>query len=103
PSGSSAGPRLPHPAGPRRKGKKAQPRTTKRQHALHAMAIRDRRVYVLGTPAVPDAPAHIYLDVEGKSDESFVYLIGMLVVREGREERHSFLADGKDEGQALFG
>src|SRR5262249_10302841 len=44
---------LPHPSRPRRKGKRAAPRTRRRYHALQAMAIRDNRVYLFGTPKVP--------------------------------------------------
>src|SRR5262249_46765570 len=95
---------LAHTFRPRRKGRKArQPPSTKRQHALHAMAIRDRRVYVLGTPSVPDAPARVDLDVEGKADDGpFVYLIGALVVRGAAEEHLSFWADAEDEEQLAF-
>ena len=93
---------LAHAFRPRRQGTKARPRTTKRQHALHAMAIPDRRVYVPGTPAVPDGRVRIYLDVEGNPDESSAYLIGMLVVSGGVGERFSFRADGKDQEPATF-
>jgi predicted RecB family nuclease len=93
---------LAHTFRPRRKAKKDLHKPGKRQHALHAMAVRDRKVYVLGSPAIPAASARIYLDVEGKPDESFVYLIGMLVVRGGVEERHSFWADSKEQEQAAF-
>jgi predicted RecB family nuclease len=93
---------LAHTFRPRRKPKKDRDKPGKRQHALHAMAIRDRKVYVLGSPAVPSAPARVYLDLEGKANESFVYLIGMVVVRGGVEERHSFWADRKEDEQATF-
>jgi hypothetical protein len=93
---------LAHTFRPRRKARKDRHKPGKRQHALHAMAIRDKRVYVLGNPSVPAAPARVYLDLEGKPDESFVYLIGMLVVRGGIEERHSFWAARKEDEQAAF-
>ena len=51
------------------------------------MAIRDKRVYLFGTPEVSFAPVRIYLDIEGLPEEGFVYLIGMTVV-EGGTERH---------------
>jgi hypothetical protein len=57
---------------------------------------------LLGTPELPDAPARIYLDVEGLPDEGFVYLIGMTVVREGAEEHHAFWADTKDQERDIF-
>ena len=93
---------LAHTFRPRRKGKRAAPRTQKRYHALQAMAIRDRRVYLFGTPEVPAAPVRIYLDVEGLPDEGFVYLIGMTVV-EGDVERHlAFWADTPDQEADIF-
>ena len=44
----------------------------------------------------------IYFDVEGKPDEGFVYLIGMVIVRDGEERRLSFWADEKDEEGLIF-
>ena len=86
---------------PRKKSKKSA-RQTKRQHALHAMAIRDRRIYVFGTPDLPESPVQVYLDMEGLPDEGFVYLIGMVVVQGDRETRFSFWADSKDQEAGIF-
>ena len=66
------------------------------------MAIRDKRIYVLGTPQVPAGPVTIFLDVEGKPEEGFDYLIGMVVVRDGSEEHHSYWADTQDQEHAIF-
>ena len=44
----------------------------------------------------------IYFDVEGRPDEGFVYLIGMVIVRDGGERRLSFWADEKDEEGLIF-
>lgn len=74
----------------------------RRQYPLQALAIRDRTVYVLGKPELPASPIEIFLDVEGKPDEQFVYLIGAIVRRGAKEERHSFWADGKDEERRIF-
>ena len=52
---------LAHTFRPRRKGKRAVPRTHHRYHALQALAIRDKRVYLFGTPEVPAAPVRVYL------------------------------------------
>jgi predicted RecB family nuclease len=86
---------------PRKKSKRSVQRT-KRQHALHAMAIRDKRTYLFGTPDLPDAPVQVYLDMEGLPDEGFVYLIGMTVVQGDKETRFSFWADGKDQEADVF-
>ncbi len=93
---------LSHTFRPRRKGKRGEPQSPKRQFALQAKAIRDRTIYVLGTPKLNSSPVQIYLDVESNPEESFVYLIGMLVCQDGFEQQHSFWADAKDQEQNIF-
>src|SRR5262249_27665978 len=93
---------LSHTFRPRRKGKRTDRRSNKRYQALEALAIRDRSVYVLGTPEAVTGPVSIYFDVEGKPDEGFVYLIGMVVGRDGEERRLSFWADARDEEGLIF-
>jgi predicted RecB family nuclease len=63
---------LTHTFRPRRQGKRAVRRTHHRYHALQALAIRDKRVYVFGTPELPDSPKKIYLDIEGVPSYVFV-------------------------------
>jgi predicted RecB family nuclease len=89
---------LAHTFRPRRKGKRAVPKSHHRYHALEALAVRDKRIYVYGTPDVSDSPVKIYLDIEGVPDEGFVYLIGMVVaLQDGAEQRFSFWADSKEQ------
>jgi hypothetical protein len=53
---------------------------------LQALAIRENKVHVHGSFAVPAAPASVYLDIEGLPDRGSYYLIGLLVVDNGRRE-----------------
>ena len=46
---------LAHTFRPRRKGKRA-PKKDRRYHALQALSIRDKKIYVFGTPELPDRP-----------------------------------------------
>lgn len=92
---------LAHTFRPRRSPKKT-PAKQRRHFALQAMAIRDRRIYVLGTPEVPTCATQIYMDVESDPDSGFVYLIGLIIVTDGRETRHRFWADGKDQETEIF-
>jgi predicted RecB family nuclease len=87
---------------PRRKGRRADRRSHHRYHALQAMAVRDKRVYVFGTPVLPASPVTIYLDLEGNPEEGSTYLIGMLVDEAGAEKRYSFWADDKSQEEEIF-
>jgi predicted RecB family nuclease len=70
---------LAHTFRPRRRGKRSDQPLSGRDHALHALAIRDKMIYVLGKPEVPIRPVRIYLDIEGSLDQDFIYLIGMVI------------------------
>jgi predicted RecB family nuclease len=50
---------LAHTFRPRRKGKRAKQETKRRYHALQALALRDKRIYVLGTPNLPNSPVYL--------------------------------------------
>ena len=47
---------LAHTFRPRRRGKRSPPKSNRRYHALQALALRDKRVYVFGTPKSPMFP-----------------------------------------------
>jgi predicted RecB family nuclease len=93
---------LAHTFRPRRRGKRRPPKENHRYHALQALAVRDKRVYVFGTPQLPDAPVHVYLDIEGNPEQRFDYLIGMIVVEGNEEQRFSFWADHCDDEDRIF-
>jgi predicted RecB family nuclease len=92
---------LAHTFRPRRKGKRSKGKEL-HCYPLQALAIRDRKTYVLGSPQVPDAPVRVYLDLEGKPEEGFVYLIGAIVADGASETRHSFWADGPEQEARIF-
>ena len=94
---------LAHTFRPRRKGKRSERGSKHRYHALQALAIRDKRVYVFGAPEVPSAPVRIYLDLEGVPDGGYVYLVGMIVCDGGGETRYSFWADSEEQERTIFG
>jgi predicted RecB family nuclease len=91
-----------HTFRPRRKGKRAPPRADRHSHALQALAVRDKKVYVFGTAQLPASPVRIYLDIEGNPEERFDYLVGLIVVDGDKEERHSFWADTRDQEAWIF-
>ena len=93
---------LAHTFRPVRRGKRDQPKGYKHHHALQALAIRDKRVYLYGTPQLRTSPVHVYLDVEGCPDDKFEYLIGMIIVEGGSEQRYSFWADDRSQEEEIF-
>jgi predicted RecB family nuclease len=86
----------------RRRNKRAKRQSFPRSFALQALAIRENRIYVHGSYAVPSSPTSIYLDIEGLPDQDFYYLIGLLVVENGVESHHSFWADSDADQPAIF-
>jgi predicted RecB family nuclease len=92
---------LAHTFRPRRKAKRRKGKE-RHNYPLQALAIRDRKTYVLGSLQIPDAPVRVYLDLEGKPEERFVYLIGVIVIEGGSETRHSFWADGPEQEARIF-
>jgi predicted RecB family nuclease len=87
---------------PRRKPKHAKRQGQPHQHALQALAVREKKVYILGTPNLPACPTRVFLDIEGDPDRGFDYLLGMIVEADGREQHHSFWADSPAEEPRLF-
>jgi uncharacterized protein YprB with RNaseH-like and TPR domain len=88
---------------PRRQSKlQEQPRKVRRYQALQALAIRDQRLYVFGTPVIPSSQVRIFLDLEGNPHEGSVYLIGMIATDGDREITHTLWADGPTEEKKIF-
>lgn len=71
--------------------------TVKHNHALRAKAILDKKVYVVKCENLPTAKAYVYLDVEGVPDLDFYYLVGLVVVTNGKKQYHQFWADTLDD------
>jgi predicted RecB family nuclease len=93
---------LAHTFRPRRRRRRSKSGSPGHNPALQALAIRDRKTYVFGAPHLPDAPVRVYLDLEGKPDERFVYLIGVVISDGLSESRHSFWADGPEDEPRIF-
>jgi predicted RecB family nuclease len=87
---------------PRRKPKRSKQQGQLHQHALQALAVRSKKVYILGTPELPSSSVRIYLDIEGDPERRFDYLLGLIVEANGVAERYSFWADSPAEEPRLF-
>jgi hypothetical protein len=70
---------------------------------LKALAIRERKTFVLQPPVFDQSPVAIYLDFEGTSEENHIYLLGGLIVQEGLpEEKFSYWSNHKQEEEENF-
>jgi predicted RecB family nuclease len=71
-------------------------------HALQALAVRDKKVYVVRAPEMPGKTTRVYLDVEGMPDRDFYYLVGVVVEKDGECSAHSFWADDEAEERTIW-
>lgn len=73
--------------------------------ALQALSIREKRTHVLVPLELPsqDPAQHIlFLDVEGNTEASSYYLIGVLQVSAAGIARHSFWADSPEQEETIW-
>jgi len=88
---------------PRKKNKKAKKHSHPHIFALHALAIREKKTFVFGTPLLPASHTRIYLDIEGDPERGFVYLVGLLIIDDsGPEKRYAFWADTEAHESRIF-
>jgi predicted RecB family nuclease len=83
---------------PRRRPKGQRDGRERYHHALKALAIREKKIHVVGSPELKIAGTPVYLDVEGLPDRDFYYLIGLRIGKNEAAVQHSLWADTvKDE------
>jgi predicted RecB family nuclease len=87
---------------PRKRNKRVKKAGHPRYAALQALALRERKVHVYGTPDLPGKLVQVFLDAEGSEDASFAYLLGVLVVEGDSQQMHSFWADSPAEEVRAF-
>jgi hypothetical protein len=68
---------------------------------LQALAIREKKVHVYGTPDLPRKPVQVFLDAEGNEGGSFAYLLGVFVDGDS-QKTHSFWADSPADEVRMF-
>jgi len=78
---------------PRKKSRRSNPRRATYYHSLKALAVREKRIYVAGTPELGMTGTPVYLDVEGIPDRGFYYLIGLRIPGAATSVQQSFWAD----------
>ena len=85
---------------PRRRPKRQRDKREKYHHALKALAIREQKIHIVGSPELKIEGTPVYLDVEGLPDRDFYYLIGLRIGHGDSAVQHSLWADTvADEGK----
>jgi hypothetical protein len=85
---------------PRRRPKRLRDKREKYHHSLKALAIREKKIHIVGGPELKIEGTPVYLDVEGLPDRDFYYLIGVRIGNGASAVQHSLWADSvEDEGR----
>src|ERR1035437_7657251 len=85
---------------PRRRPKRLRDKREKYHHSLKALAIREKKIHIVGSPELKLEGTPVYLDVEGLPDRDFYYLIGLRIGHGDSAVQHSLWADTvADEGK----
>jgi predicted RecB family nuclease len=87
---------------PRRRPKRLVSRGEKYHHALKALAIRERKVHVVGKPELKIEGTPVYLDVEGLPERDFYFLIGVRLQTDDGFAQHSFWADNPEDEKRIW-
>jgi predicted RecB family nuclease len=77
-------------------------RPEKYSHALGALALRERKIHIAGTPELTLKGNPVYLDVEGVPDRDFYYLIGLRFRSGASDVQASFWANDVSEEKAIW-
>ena len=84
----------------RRRPRRQRSKREKYHHALKALAIREQKIHIVGSPELKIEGTPVYLDVEGLPDRDFYYLIGVCIGHGDSAVQHSLWADTvADEGK----
>src|SRR5713226_8580717 len=85
---------------PRRRPKRQRDKREKYHHSLKALAIREQKIHIVGSPELKLEGTPVYLDVEALPDRDFYYLIGVRIGNGESAAQHSLWADSvEDEGK----
>ena len=87
---------------PRRRPKRLRDKREKYHHSLRALAIRQKKIHIVGSPEMRIEGTPVYLDVEGLPDRDFYYLIGVRIGNRDSAAQHSLWADGVEDERRIW-
>jgi predicted RecB family nuclease len=87
---------------PRKRSRRSANNDEKHHHSLQALAIREKRIHIVGNPDLRLKGTAIYLDVEGLPDRDFYYLIGARVRCGDLVQQHSLWAENAADEKEIW-
>ncbi len=87
---------------PRRRPKRLAAKPDNFSHALRALAIRENKIHIAGSPKLNITGTPVYLDVEGVPDRDFYYLIGLRIKSGDAYVQYSFWANDAAEEKVIW-
>jgi predicted RecB family nuclease len=87
---------------PRRRPKRLRAKPEQYRHSLRALAIRQKKVHIMGNPEMKIEGTPVYIDVEGLPDRDFYYLIGLRFGSGDSAAQYSLWADGVDDERRIW-
>jgi predicted RecB family nuclease len=87
---------------PRRRRRRLRGKREKYHHSLKALAIRQKKIHIVGIPELKIKGTPVYVDVEGLPDRDFYYLIGVRIGNGDTVVQHSLWADTADEEKRIW-
>jgi predicted RecB family nuclease len=87
---------------PRRRPRYLAGKREKYHHSLKALAIREGKIHVVGSPELRIEGTPVYLDVEGIPDRDFYYLIGIRFWKDRRVIQHSLWAADEYDARRIW-
>ena len=94
---------LSHTFRPRRRPKQLIAKPEKYHHSLRALAIREKKIHVVGHLQVPPHGTLVFFDVESLPDRNFYYLIGVRIETGGGHfTTYSFWANSSSDERKIW-
>jgi predicted RecB family nuclease len=87
---------------PRKRPKRLRDKPEKYHHSLKALAIREKKIYIVGNPLLKIEGIPVFLDVEALPDRDFYYLIGARIRSKNSNTQHSLWAESINEEEAIW-
>ncbi len=87
---------------PRRRPKQLRDKREKYHHSLRALAVRQKKIHIVGSPEIMIEGTPVYLDVEGLPDRDFYYLIGVRLGNLDSAAQYSLWADSVEDEKRIW-